>query len=163
MPADFAVDYDDGYELLMETGKDRTRQNPGQPGKARLYGEIVSAEDKGESPAQLFAVFERQRSSLSKHISGRFSEDSGAFIAAMTTGDTSQLSDGLRDAVNSTGLVHILRKVLQENNLLGQKGRLLYNSCDTLLPSANGMYFRWCFIPIVLLIEFRFHESIEYT
>ena len=30
MPADFDVDYDDGYELLMETGKDRTRLNPGQ-------------------------------------------------------------------------------------------------------------------------------------
>jgi competence protein ComEC len=108
IPADFAVDYDDGYELLMETGKDRTRLNPGQLVKGRLYGGIVSAEDKGESPARFFTVFERQRSSLNKYISGRFSEDSGALIAAMTTGDTSQLSDELRDAFNSTGLVHIL-------------------------------------------------------
>ena len=109
MPADFfAVDYDEGYELLMETGKDRTRLNPGQMGMGLLYGEILSAEDKGESPAPLFAFFERQRASLNRYISGRFSEDSGAFIAAMTTGDTSYLSDELRDAFNSTGLVHIL-------------------------------------------------------
>ena len=108
MPADFSVDYDDEYELLMETGKDRTRLNPGQPGKGRLYGEILSAEEKGESPDSLLAVFERQRNYLNKYISGRFSEDSGAFIAAMTTGDTSQLSDELRDAFNSTGLVHLI-------------------------------------------------------
>jgi competence protein ComEC len=108
MPADFAVDYDDGYALLIETGKDRTRLNPGQLGKGRLYGEILSAEDKGESPTPLFAVFERHRRSLSRYISGRFSEDSGALIAAMTTGDTSYLNDELRDAFNSTGLVHIL-------------------------------------------------------
>ena len=108
MPADFDVDYDEDYELLMETGKDRTRLNPGQPGQGRLYGEIVSAEDKGESPERLFTVFEKQRNSLNSYIYGRFSEESGAFIAAMTTGDTSQLSDELRDAFNSTGLVHIL-------------------------------------------------------
>jgi competence protein ComEC len=108
MPADFAVDYDAGYTLLMETGKDRTRLNPGQLGQVRLYGEILSAEDKVESPAPLFAVFERQRNSLNRYISGRFSGDSGAIIAAMTTGDTSYLNDELRDAFNSTGLVHIL-------------------------------------------------------
>jgi competence protein ComEC len=108
MPADFAIDYDDGYELLMETGKDRTRLNPGQSETGRLYGKILSAEDKGESPAPLFAVFEKHRNSLNRYISGRFSEDSGAFIAAMTTGDTSYLNDDLRDAFNSTGLVHIL-------------------------------------------------------
>lgn len=108
MPADFAVDYDDGYGLLMETGKDRRRLNPGQTGKGRLYGEILSAEVKGESQYPLFAVFEGQRNSLNRYISGRFSEDPGALIAAMTTGDTSYLSDELRDAFNSTGLVHIL-------------------------------------------------------
>ncbi len=108
LPADFAVDYDDEYSMLMETGKDRRRLNPGQPEKGRLYGEILSAEDKGESPAPFIAVFERQRNSLNKYISGRFSEDSGALIAAMTTGETSYLSDELRDAFNYTGLVHIL-------------------------------------------------------
>ncbi len=108
MPADFDVDYDDGYALLLETGKDRTRLNPGQLGQGRLYGNILSAEDKGESAASLITVFERQRNSLNRYISGRFSEDSGAFIAAITTGDTSSFNDELRDAFNSTGLVHIL-------------------------------------------------------
>jgi competence protein ComEC len=108
LPVDFTIDYDDSYELLLETGKDRTRLNPGQPVTSRLYGKIISAEDTGESPASLFAVFERQRNLLNGYISGKFSGDSGALIAAMTTGETSYLSDELRDAFNSTGLVHIL-------------------------------------------------------
>ena len=108
IPADFDVDFDDGYTLLLKTGKDRTRLNPGQPGKGRLYGEILSAEDKGESAASVLAVFARQRDSLNRYISERFSEDSGAFIAAITTGDTLSFNDELRDAFNSTGLVHIL-------------------------------------------------------
>lgn len=108
LPVDFAVDYDDRYELLMETGKDRTRLNPGQQGKGRVYGKIISAEDRGESPAPLFALFDRQRSALNRFISGRFSGDSAAFISALTTGDTANLSDEARDAFNATGLAHIL-------------------------------------------------------
>jgi len=78
LPADFTIDYDDSYELLLETGKDRTRLNPGQPVASRLYGKIISAEDTGESPASLFAVFEKQRNLLNRYISGRFSGHSGA-------------------------------------------------------------------------------------
>lgn len=108
LPADFAIDYDDQYELLLETGKDRTRLNPGQPGMGRLYGQIISAEDTGRSAAPLFAIFDRQRSSLNRYISGRFSGDSAAFISALTTGDTAELSYEARDAFNATGLAHIL-------------------------------------------------------
>ena len=108
LPADFSVDYDDRYELLMETGKDRTQLNPGQMGKGLIFGKIRTTEDKGENTSPLLTVFERQRSSLNSYISGRFSDDSGALIAAMTTGDTSGLSDESRDAFNATGLAHIL-------------------------------------------------------
>ena len=108
LPADFDIDYDDQYELLLETGKDRTRLNPGQPGTGRLYGKIISAEDTGRSAAPLFAIFDRQRSSLNRYISGRFSGDSAAFISALTTGDTADLSYEARDAFNATGLAHIL-------------------------------------------------------
>jgi hypothetical protein len=58
LPSDFTIDYDDSYELSLETGKDRTRLNPGQHITNRLYGKIISAEDMGESPASLF--FDRQ-------------------------------------------------------------------------------------------------------
>ena len=108
LPADFDIDYDDDYELLLETGKDRRRLNPGQPGTGRLYGEIISAEDTGNQSLRFFAIFDRQRSSLNRYISGRFSGDSAAFIAALTTGDTSDLSYEARDAFNATGLAHIL-------------------------------------------------------
>ncbi len=108
LPADFDIDYDDRYELLLETGKDRRRLNPGQPVTSRLYGEIISAEDKGRSSAPLFAIFDRQRSSLNRYISGKFSGDSAAFVAALTTGDTADLSDESREAFNATGLAHIL-------------------------------------------------------
>jgi|MudIll2142460700_1097286.scaffolds.fasta_scaffold23855_1 competence protein ComEC len=108
LPADFDIDYDDQYELLLETGKDRTRLNPGQPGTGRLYGEIISAEDTGRPAARLFSIFDRQRSFLNSYISGRFSGDSAAFISALTTGDTADLSDDAREAFNATGLAHIL-------------------------------------------------------
>jgi competence protein ComEC len=108
LQADFAVDYDDSYELLLKTGKDRRRLNPGQQGRSRLFGEIISAEDKGETPFSLFAVFDRQRNLLNSYISGRFSEESAALISAMTTGNTSYLNDELKDAFNATGLAHIL-------------------------------------------------------
>jgi len=108
LPADFAIDYDDRYELLLETGKDRTRLNPGHQVKGRLYGEIISAEDTGEAPGSLFTAFDRQRGSLNRYISGRFNGDSAALISAMTTGDTSALTDEIRDAFNATGLAHIL-------------------------------------------------------
>jgi competence protein ComEC len=108
LPVDFAIDYDDRYELLLETGKDRTRLNPGQQVKGRLYGKIISAEDTGEAPGSLFTVFDRQRGSLNKYISGRFNGDSAALISAMTTGDTSALNDEIRDVFNATGLAHIL-------------------------------------------------------
>ncbi|RPI34200.1 MAG: ComEC/Rec2 family competence protein, partial [Nitrospiraceae bacterium] len=108
LPADFAVEYDDRYELLLETGKDRRRLNPGQPVSSRLYGQIISAQDKGEMPFSIFSVFDRQRNLLNKYISERFSEDSAALISAMTTGDTAYLNDELRDAFNVTGLAHIL-------------------------------------------------------
>ena len=108
LQADFTIDYDDTYELLLEAGKDRTRLNPGQSRQSRLYGKIISAEDTGESPASLFAVFDRQRNSLNSYISGRFNEDSAALISSLTIGNTAHLSDTLRDDFNSTGLAHIL-------------------------------------------------------
>jgi hypothetical protein len=108
LQADFAVDYDDRYELLLKTGKDRRRLNPGEPGSSRLFGEIISAEDKGKTPFSLFSVFDRQRNLLDTYISGRFSEEAAALISAMTTGTTSYLDDELRDAFNVTGLAHIL-------------------------------------------------------
>jgi competence protein ComEC len=108
LPADFDIEYDDSYAMLLETGKDRRRLNPGQSGAGRLYGKILSAEDKGRSAAPLFAIFDRQRSSLNRYISEKFSGDSAAFIAALTTGDTADLSDEAREAFNAAGLAHIL-------------------------------------------------------
>lgn len=108
LTADFPIDYDNRYELLLETGRDRTRLNPGQPWKSRLFAKVITVEDAGEAPVSLFAVFDRQRDSLNRYISGRFEEDSAAFISSITTGETAYLNDELRDAFNATGLAHIL-------------------------------------------------------
>ncbi len=108
LTTDLAVDYDDRYELLVETGKDKTRLNPGQLWKGRLFGKVIAVEDAAEAPVSLFAVFDKHRGSLNRYISGRFEEDSAAFISTITTGRAAQLNDELRDAFNATGLAHIL-------------------------------------------------------
>lgn len=108
LTADFPIDYDDRYELLLETGRDRTRLNPGQLWKGRLFAKVITVEDAAEAPVSLFAVFDRHRGSLNRYISGRFEEDSAAFISTLTTGGTAQLNDELRNAFNATGLAHIL-------------------------------------------------------
>lgn len=108
LTTDFAVDYDDRYELLLETGKDSTRLNPGQLWKSRLFAKVITVEDAAEAPLSLFAVFDRHRGSLNRYISGRFKEDSAAFISTITTGGTAQLNDELRNAFSAAGLAHIL-------------------------------------------------------
>jgi competence protein ComEC len=108
LPADFVVDYDDRYELLMETGGDRRRLNPGLPGKARLFGKVISAEDTGRSAFRLFGIFEKQRVSLNRYLAARHEGDTGGFVAALTTGRTAELSEEAKEAFNASGLVHIL-------------------------------------------------------
>ncbi len=106
--ADFAIDSDERYELLLETEGDRRRLNPGQQVKDRVYGRVISAENTGEAPLLLFSSFDRQRASLNRYITENFSEDTAALLSSITTGNTASLSDTLRDDFNATGLAHIL-------------------------------------------------------
>ena len=108
LQADFPPDYDERYELFIETGADRARLNPGQSAPRLLYGKIMSAEDTGERPVSLSAIFARQRNALNNYLSARFNEDSAGLISAITTGSRAQLSDELRNAFNAAGLAHIL-------------------------------------------------------
>ena len=53
-------------------------------------------------------MFEDAKAKLNRHISDNFNDDSGALISAITTGQRGNMSEGLKDAFNSTGLAHIL-------------------------------------------------------
>lgn len=100
------------YELLVKTAKDFERRNPGMIKRDRLYvylTDIIKAEEAG--PKGSFSIttwFQEKRESLNKHLSKTFKGDTGALVAAMTTGDRAVMSDGIKDAFASTGLAHLL-------------------------------------------------------
>ena len=105
--ADFDVDYDGMYDLVVETDRDRSRLNPGRSRKNSLYGRVISAEKIGDA-GDPWRFLQKKRSSLDSYISGRFDGDSAGLISAITTGNKALLGDELRESFNTAGLAHIL-------------------------------------------------------
>jgi competence protein ComEC len=105
--ADFDIDFEGVYDLVVETDMDRTRINPGQPRRNSLYGRVISAE-KREDAEEQGRFLQKKRNSLDLYISGRFTADSAGLIAAITTGNRKFLSEELRESFNAAGLAHIL-------------------------------------------------------
>jgi competence protein ComEC len=105
---DFEADPDEEYELLLKTGKDRSRRNPGGGGQIKLYGSAADVKAAGPAPASVANYFNKQRKRIGEYVLGRFSKDSAALIVSVTTGETSYLGDDLKEAFNVTGLAHIL-------------------------------------------------------
>jgi competence protein ComEC len=105
---DVEIDYDELYDLVLETDRDRSRLNPGQQRKARLFGRVISADISGKEATSLFNFVQKKRSSLDQYLSGRFTGDPAGLISAITTGNKAFLSDELRGAFNAAGLAHIL-------------------------------------------------------
>lgn len=104
--SDAEFDTDDTYELLVETGKDRTRLNPGS-GRALLTAQLIGIMGQEETKSVFGNIFERHRASLHNYIMGRFSKDSADFISAVTVGEV-HFDEDLKNAFNITGLAHIL-------------------------------------------------------
>lgn len=104
----FDADPEEEYEILLKSGKDKTRLNPGAPGGGRLYGSVAAARDAGKAQNSVGAYFDARRKLLNDYVLGRFNRDSAALIASVTTGETAYLGDEMREAFNSTGLAHIL-------------------------------------------------------
>lgn len=105
---DAEPDPDEEYQLLLKTGKDRSRRNPGGWGRMKLYGSEAGLKVAGRAPASIMNFFNKQRRRINEYVLGRFRKDSAGLIASVTTGEMSYLGDDLKEAFNVTGLAHIL-------------------------------------------------------
>ena len=105
---DFEADSDEEYEVLLKTGKDRSRRNPGGWGQVKLYGAAAELRVAGRASPSITNYFNKLRKRINEYVLGRFRKDSAALIASVTTGETSYLGDDLKEAFNVTGLAHIL-------------------------------------------------------
>ncbi len=104
---DFEADPDEEYEVLLKTGKDRLRRNPGGWGQTRLYGSVKGLKAAGGT-LSITNYFNKQRKRINDYVLGRFDRDPAALVASLTTGETSYLGEDLKEAFNVTGLAHIL-------------------------------------------------------
>jgi competence protein ComEC len=105
---DYAYDADKEYEILLKTGSERLRRNPGWQLDPGLYGSIKAVSAERDAPFSFRNFFDRQRKRLNAYVLGRLQGDSAALVASVTTGDRSYLGDDLKEAFNVTGLSHIL-------------------------------------------------------
>ena len=105
--SDDAIDPEDTYELMVRTGKDRRRMNPGSTDRPPLYAKIIAVGDHDRQRSFFSGFFDPWRKSLKAYIDQRFSKDAADFISAVTIGEV-QLDEKLRQAFNATGLAHIL-------------------------------------------------------
>lgn len=96
------------YEVLLRSGRDRTRMNPGAPAGGRLYGTALSVRDLGKATFSVGRFFDGERGILNDYFLGRFGKDEAALVASVTTGETSSVAPGVRDDFKATGLTHLL-------------------------------------------------------
>lgn len=96
------------YEIAVKIGRDNRKFNPGMTENNNLYANLIEVKDLGGGKKSVWAVFEDARAKLNRYVTENFSADSGALVSAITTGQRGNMSDGLKDAFNSTGLAHIL-------------------------------------------------------
>jgi len=97
-----------GYEIAVKIGRDNRKFNPGMTENNNLYANLIEVKGLGGGKKSIWAVFEDARAKLNRYVTENFSADSGALVSAITTGQRGNMSDGLKDAFNSTGLAHIL-------------------------------------------------------
>ena len=105
---DFEADPDEEYEVLLQTGRERSRRNPGGWGQMKLYGSVTGLKVAGRAPLSITNYFNKLRKRINDYVLGRFKKDPAALVASVTTGEMSYLGDDLKDAFNVTGLAHIL-------------------------------------------------------
>ena len=105
---DIEPDYDSQYEILLKTGKDRSKMNPGGSQLNRPYGILMKADQTGEQPFSISARFDAYRDRLNRYLLNNFSPDAAGLVVSITTGKTDYLSEGLKHAFAVTGLTHIL-------------------------------------------------------
>lgn len=107
--SDAGLKKDIHYEILAKTGKDMNRLNPGTFTSERfnVYLEAIHKEEPFER-MPVVVWFEGKRDSLTRYLENNFDRDSGALLAAITTGGGAAMSEELKDAFSTSGLAHLL-------------------------------------------------------
>lgn len=96
------------YDLVIKLLKSRQRLNPGQQTRDDIYANLLEVRDSANQRVSLHSLIEKNRYRVNSFIEENFRKDSGAFVESITTGETGNISEELRDAFNVTGLTHIL-------------------------------------------------------
>jgi len=96
------------YELAIKMGRDNKKRNPGMAEGNQIYANLIEAREIKDGKKSVSAVFEAARARLNRQITENFNDDSAGLVTAITTGYRGNMSERLKDAFNSTGLVHIL-------------------------------------------------------
>ncbi|RJQ38270.1 MAG: DNA internalization-related competence protein ComEC/Rec2 [Nitrospiraceae bacterium] len=107
---EFEVASGEEYEIAVKLGRDNRKFNPGmiENNPERPGANLIEVRNSGGGKKSIWPVFEDARAGLNRHITDNFNDDSGALISAITTGQRGNMSEGLKDAFNSTGLAHVL-------------------------------------------------------
>lgn len=95
------------YYLVLKTITPTKRLNPGSR-ESSPYAVLARITGEGDGPASVPLFVARMRQRLDAFIRGSFEPDSAALLMAVTTGQRSYLSPGLREAFNRAGLAHLL-------------------------------------------------------
>ncbi len=106
--SDKAFDPGTECELGIKFIKSRKRLNPGERVWDGISAGLLDIRDACNQKSSLYSKIEGYRYSINKYIEDNFKEESGAFVESITTGQTSDINEELRDAFNITGLTHIL-------------------------------------------------------
>ena len=96
------------YELLLRTGSDMVRMNPGRREGGRLYATVIAAREDGSAKHSFLYRLNHRRDLLGRYITGRIQGDAGALVSAVTTGEKAFMSYEGRRAFAVTGLAHLL-------------------------------------------------------
>jgi competence protein ComEC len=96
------------YDLIVKLLKSRHRLNPGQQARDDIYANLLEVRDSANQRLSLHSLIEKNRYRVNSFIEEKLGKDSGAFVESITTGETGNISEELREAFNVTGLTHIL-------------------------------------------------------
>jgi competence protein ComEC len=106
--SDKKLDVGTEYDLIVKLLRSRQRLNPGQQVRDDIYANLLEVRNSGNQRLSLHSMIEKNRYRVNSFIEENLGKDSGAFVESITTGETANISEELKDAFSITGLTHIL-------------------------------------------------------
>jgi len=88
--------------------KNRKRLNPGEPIRQETYANLLDIYRTDIKKISLYSRIQECRYGINKYIEENMDKEPGAFVSSITTGETTNMGEELKDAFNTTGLAHIL-------------------------------------------------------